>query len=174
MRGRYKAYLFERFENHDTIETKDVYTHLDNSVYSKEHIMAQHLTPAWIEELGENAVEIHDTWLHRLANLTLTGYNPNLSDKSFIEKRDHKEGGYKYSGLRMNQRIALKDTWRLEDLEERNVEMIELALNIWKYPVTDYVPAKKEYETCTLDDEIYDLTGRSLIKYNYLSIEQSV
>ena len=30
MRGKYKAYLFERFENFGTIETKDVYKHLDN------------------------------------------------------------------------------------------------------------------------------------------------
>ena len=31
MRGKYKAYLFERFENYGTIETKDVYEHLDNN-----------------------------------------------------------------------------------------------------------------------------------------------
>ena len=73
MRGKYKAYLFERMENYGTIEAKDVYTHLDNSVYTIEHIMPQHLTPAWVESLGPNAEEIHATWLHRLANLTLTG-----------------------------------------------------------------------------------------------------
>lgn len=86
MRGKYKAYLFERFENYGTIETKDVYTHLDNNVYTIEHIMPQHLTPAWTESLGANAAEIHETWLHRLANLTLTGYNPGLSNNTFIEK----------------------------------------------------------------------------------------
>ena len=105
MRGKYKAYLFERFENFGTIETKDVYTHLDNNVYTIEHIMPQHLTPAWTEALGANAAEIHTTWLHRLANLTLTGYNPNLSNKTFAEKRDSEEGGYKASGLKMNQKI---------------------------------------------------------------------
>ena len=82
MRGKYKAYLFERFENYGTVETKDVYTHLDNNVYTIEHIMPQHLTPAWIETLGENALEIHSTWLHRLANLTLTGYN-KINDYAF-------------------------------------------------------------------------------------------
>ncbi len=39
MRGKYKAYLFERLENFGTVETKDVYTHLDNNVYTIEHIM---------------------------------------------------------------------------------------------------------------------------------------
>lgn len=43
MRGRFKAYLFERLENFGTIETKDVYIHLDNNVYTIEHIMPQHL-----------------------------------------------------------------------------------------------------------------------------------
>ena len=86
MRGKYKAYLFERIENFGTIETKDVYTHLDNNVYTIEHIMPHHLTPAWSEALGPNATEIHTIWLHRLANLTLTGYNPNLSNLVFYLK----------------------------------------------------------------------------------------
>lgn len=174
MRGKYKAYLFERFENYGTIETKDVYTHLDNNVYTIEHIMPQHLTPAWNESLGANAAEIHATWLHRLANLTLTGYNPNLSNNTFIEKRDAKEGGYKASGLKMNQKIATKETWGLSELEERNKEMLELAMEIWAYPETSFVPSEKEFDSCTLDDENFDLTGRDIAKYSYLTTEQPV
>lgn len=174
MRGKYKAYLFERFENYGTIETKDVYNHLDNSTYTIEHIMPQHLTPAWTEALGTNAAEIHSVWLHRLANLTLTGYNPNLSNKDFAEKRDAKEGGYKASGLKMNQRIATKEKWGLSELEERNKEMTELAMEIWTYPETDFKPAEKEFDSCTLDDESVDLTGRDIVKYSYQNTEQPV
>lgn len=174
MRGKYKAYLFERFENYGTIETKDVYTHLDNNVYTIEHIMPQHLTPAWNESLGANAAEIHATWLHRLANLTLTGYNPNLSNNTFVEKRDAKEGGYKASGLKMNQKIATKETWGLTELEERSKEMLELAMEIWAYPETSFVPSEKEFDSCTLDDENFDLTGRDIAKYSYLTTEQPV
>lgn len=174
MRGKYKAYLFERFENYGTIETKDVYTHLDNNIYTIEHIMPQHLTPAWNESLGENAAEIHSTWLHRLANLTLTGYNPNLSNNTFAEKRDAKEGGYKASGLKMNQKIATKQKWGLDELRERNDEMLELAMEIWAYPITDFVPSEKEFDSCTLDDENFDLTGRDIAKYSYLTTEQPV
>ncbi len=174
MRGKYKAYLFERIENYGTVETKDVYSHLDNNVYSIEHIMPQHLTPAWIESLGANALEIHSTWKHRLANLTLTGYNPNLSNKSFSEKRDAKEGGYKSSGLRMNQKISNKESWGLPELEERNGEMIALAKKIWKYPQTGFIPSEKEFDSCTLDDEIVDLTGRDIVKYSYQNAEQPV
>ena len=174
MRGKYKAYLFERLENYGTIEAKDVYTHLDNSVYTIEHIMPQHLTPAWVESLGPNAEEIHATWLHRLANLTLTGYNPSLSNNPFIEKRDAEEGGYKASGLRMNQKIAMKDSWGLPELEERNTELLAYARKIWSYPATEFVPAEKEFDSCTLDDENTDLTGRDIVKYSYQNIEQPV
>lgn len=174
MRGKYKAYLFERFENYGTVETKDVYTHLDNNTYSIEHIMPQHLTPAWIASLGENALKIHSVWLHRLANLTLTGYNPYLSNKTFDEKLNAENGGYKNSGLKMNQKISSKKSWGLEELEERNAEMIALAKKIWAYPQTTFVPAKKEFYSCTLDDENIELTGRNIVKYGYQNIEQSV
>lgn len=174
MRGKYKAYLFERFENYGTIETKDVYTHLDNNIYTIEHIMPQHLTPAWTKSLGVNAAEIHETWLHRLANLTLTGYNPGLSNNTFIEKRDAKEGGYKASGLRINQKIANKETWGLPELKERNEEMLKLAMEIWAYPETCFVPSEKEFDSYTLDDENFDFTGRGIAKYSYLGTEQPV
>ncbi len=174
MRGKYKAYLFERLENFGTIEAKDVYTQLDNSVYTIEHIMPQHLSPAWVEALGTNVEEIHATWLHRLANLTLTGYNPSLSNNPFIEKRDAEKFGYKASGLRMNQKIAQKESWGLPELEERNAELIAYARTIWSFPSTKFVPVEKEFDSCTLDDENTDLTGRDIVKYSYLNSEQPV
>ena len=173
MRGKYKAYLFERLENYGTLEAKDVYTHLDNNTYTIEHIMPQHLTPAWVEALGSNAEEIHSIWLHRLANLTLTGYNPSLSNNSFIEKRDA-EKGYKASGLRMNQKIATKNSWGLPELEERNADLLAYAKKIWSFPTTNFAPAEKEFDSCTLDDENVDLTGRDIVKYSYQNLEQPV
>ena len=174
MRGKYRSYLFERFENYGTLETKDVYTLLDNGTYSIEHIMPQHLTPAWVEELGADAEEIHDVWLHRLGNLTLTAYNSNMSNATFREKRDA-ERGYKYSGLRMNQRIATKDRWGAEDMQERNDELVSRAVSeIWPMPFTAFKPVEKEYDSCTLDDEDFDLTGRDIVKYAYQGKETPV
>ena len=174
MRGKYKAYLFERLENYGMIEAKDVYTQLDHNVYTIEHIMPQHLTPTWVEELGPNAEEIHAVWLHRLANLTLTGYNPSLSNNPFADKRDAEKGGYKASGLRMNQKIALKETWGLPELVERNAQLLSYSKKIWSYPSTTFVPAEKEYDSCTLDDENIELTGRDIVKYSYQNLEQPV
>src|SRR5699024_6337206 len=75
MNSKNKIYLLERIENYGTAEDKDIYRHIDDGDYSIEHIMPQHLTPAWIKELGNDYEDIHETWLHRIANLTLTAYN---------------------------------------------------------------------------------------------------
>lgn len=174
IRGKYKAYLFERFENYGTLEAKDVYTLLDNGTYSIEHIMPQHLTPAWIQALGPEAEEIHSTWLHRLGNLTLTAYNSNMSNATFQEKRDA-DLGYKKSGLRMNQLIATKEHWGPEEMQERSDEMINTATNkIWAMPSTTFVPAEKEFDSCALDDEEIDLKGRDIVKYSYQNAETPV
>ena len=175
MRGKYRAYLFERYENDGTLETKDVYEHLDNHDYSIEHIMPQTLTPYWIDALGDHATEIHAKWKDRLANLTLTAYNANLSNKTFEEKRDIlTKGGYQGSGLRMNQAIATKTSWGLPELEERDREMTERAKEIWPYPTILFQPAEKEFDSCILDDEDIDLTGRDIVKYSYQNYEQPV
>ncbi len=64
-----------------------VYTHLDNNIYTIEHIMPQQLTPEWTESLGVNAAEIKTTWVHRLAHRTFNRYNPNLRNNTFVEKQ---------------------------------------------------------------------------------------
>ncbi len=72
-----REYFFERLENFDTkkpINTKGL---------TIEHIMPQELTEEWERDLGENFQEIHDKYLHTIGNLTLTGYNPEYSNKSF-------------------------------------------------------------------------------------------
>lgn len=50
-----------------------------------EHIMPQTLTAKWKIDLGKRAQEIYDKYLHCLGNLTLSGYNSELSNASFNE-----------------------------------------------------------------------------------------
>lgn len=69
MNSKNKIYILERFENFGTVEVQNVYKQFDKGVYSIEHIMPQHLTPAWVKELGEDYEKIHERWLHRIANL---------------------------------------------------------------------------------------------------------
>ena len=55
-----------------------------------EHIMPQNknLSTAWQKMLGEEWETVRDRYLHTLGNLTLTGYNSELGDKPFPEKKE--------------------------------------------------------------------------------------
>lgn len=172
MLPRYKAYLFERLENGDSNEYKDVYGRLDSGEYTIEHIMPQKLTPAWTSELGQDAENIHGEWLHTLANLTLTAYNSKYSNAPFSEKKTM-EDGYLQSGIRMTQWVAQKEHWGLPELEERCKYLTQQAVSLWPYADSSYTPPQKQYEEVSLDDDI-TLTGHSIVKYRFRGIEHEI
>lgn len=172
MNSKNKHYLFERLENHGTAESKAVWDHIDQGDYSIEHIMPQHLTPAWVDSLGADYFSIHEQWLHRIANLTLTAYNSKYSNNTFAEKRDMLNG-FKDSGIRMNQKLAQKDSWGLSELEERSADMQDRALAIWGAPITTYIAPEKQMDSFTLGDDV-DFTGRIIARFSYKNTEQPV
>lgn len=172
MNSKNKIYMLERFENSGTVEVQDVYKQFDDGVYSIEHIMPQHLTPVWIKELGEDYEAVHETWLHRLANLTLTGYNSKYSNSAFQEKRDMKNG-FCDSHLHMNVWISRQDHWGLEELETRNQILMQNALKIWSQPETDFKPEEKQVDSYSLDDDV-ELSGRDIVRFGYKNTEQPV
>lgn len=173
MNSKNKIYILERLENFGTLEDKDIYRHYDEGEYSIEHIMPQHLTPAWIKELGDSYEEIHDTWLHRIANLTLTAYNSKYSNSTFVEKKTMKNG-FEDSGIRLNTYVFKKDKWTLAELRDRNDYLLKRALDIWAFPSTNYKPQEKQLDSYTLDDEASFLSGRQIAKFVYKGIEQPV
>lgn len=79
-------YLLKTLEdvNEDGTESKELVS-IDKLTI--EHIMPQTLNDEWEKELGENALMTHSQYLHTLGNLTLTGYNSELSDNSFKDKK---------------------------------------------------------------------------------------
>ncbi len=172
MNSKNKIYIMERLENYSTLEDKDVYGHCDDGTYSIEHIMPQHLTPAWIKALGEDYEEIHEMWLHRIANLTLTAYNSKYSNSTFEEKKSMKNG-FEDSGIRMNTYIVKKDKWTLAELEERNQYLMGRALEIWAAPTSKFKPAEKQLDSYTLDDDT-SLSGRLIARFSYKNTEQPV
>ena len=173
MNSKNKIYILERLENIGTLEDKDIYRHYDEGEYSIEHIMPQHLTPAWIKELGDSYEEIHDTWLHRIANLTLTAYNSKYSNSTFVEKKTMKNG-FEDSGIRLNTYVSKKDKWTLAELRDRNDYLLKRALDIWAFPSTNYKPQEKQLDSYTLDDEASFLSGRQIAKFVYKGTEQPV
>lgn len=170
MPSKNKWYLFERLENGDSREVKNVYKMLEEGEYTIEHIMPQHLTPIWKQELGEFWNEVHEEWIHRLANLTLTAYNSKYSNRPFLEKRDM-ANGFKDSGFRLNQRIACLDKWSEQELQERNRNLKDKALRLWKNVDSLYVPREKVLDSYTLEED-YDFTGQQIAKFRFKGIEQ--
>lgn len=170
MPPRYRAYLFERLENEDSKEYKDIYARIDSGDYTVEHIMPQKLSAKWHEELGNDASVIHEMWLHRLGNLTLTAYNAKYGNCSFLEKRDMPRG-FAASGIRLNSDIAKNDRWGLAEMQARSDDLAERALLLWTYPITDYSPPEKQLDEYSLDDN-GSFTNKLLVKYRFRNIEQ--
>lgn len=165
MQKKNKEYLFDRFENDDSIEYVSIIELMNKGDLSIEHIMPQTLSQQWIQILGENYQEIHSSKLHTLGNLTLTGYNSNYSNKIFIEKRDC-EKGFKESGLRLNRDLCNFEKWGLQEINERCEKLINKALKMWNYPKTDFLPKINAVDEISL--EMADnLTGRILCSYMY-------
>ncbi len=127
---RSRPYLFNKLENHEHKEPIDTI-----SEYSVEHIMPQNpnLLPEWRQELGDNWQEVHNEFLHTIGNLTLTGYNSELSDRPFLEKRDMK-GGFADSHLKLNNTLAILQHWNKKEIVKRGKELAELASEIWSAP----------------------------------------
>ncbi|MCY4455029.1 MAG: DUF262 domain-containing protein [Chloroflexi bacterium] len=96
-----------------------------------EHVMPQGLTAEWRDALGPDADAIHSRFLHTLGNLTLTGYNPELSNSPFSEKRRR----LAESNLALNREIADEAEWGPEQIVDRAERLAERALRIWQGPV---------------------------------------
>jgi uncharacterized protein with ParB-like and HNH nuclease domain len=94
-----------------------------------EHVMPQTLSDEWQAHLGADWRTIQDLYLHTLGNLTLTGYNSPLSNKSFAEKR----GVFARSHLELNRYFQNVDQWRPDDLQRRAEVLTERALQCWPY-----------------------------------------
>lgn len=113
----------------------------DLSTLTIEHILPQQLSPEWIRDLGGPAIVTTNenrlrSLLHTIGNLTLTGYNIELSNSSFSKKRELLEE----SNLQMNREIARNKEWGLEQIEERGKLLAKRALTIWIGPSKDRQP----------------------------------
>ncbi|MEN6433014.1 MAG: DUF262 domain-containing protein [Smithella sp.] len=82
-------YLLDRLENNSKEK-------IDTSSFTIEHVMPQNedLRTEWKTMLGSDWKAVQEMWLHRLGNITLTGYNERYSDRPFADKKTI-EGGFK-------------------------------------------------------------------------------
>mgnify|MGYP002857284163 CR=1 FL=1 len=85
----------------------------------------------------EKAKKNQEEYVHRLGNLTLTGYNSELGNRTFIEKRDltNKNGdnvGYK-NGLSLNDDVKNNETWTVNNIIDRTNSLVEKIMELMKF-----------------------------------------
>lgn len=126
-------------------------------VWTVEHILPQGaLTSDWINMIADGdknkAKEIQDKWVHCLGNLTLSGYNSQLSNSPFKVKQDLQKDK-KFLGHNINigykNRLSLNNLsfeyqgqitnlaeiyeWKVEAIESRNNKIVIEALKLFAF-----------------------------------------
>lgn len=130
-----RLYYFEQMEHFRNPERVD----LSSADITIEHIFPQNPDIKWKSDITDTDYKLFsEKYLNTIANLTLSGNNGALGNKSFSEKRDMNkdEGrqGYAYSNLWMNEALKTKEVWNVEELEERFKLLYNRYTSIWKYP----------------------------------------
>ena len=126
-----KNFLLQSLENYQHKEPIDFAA----AKYSIEHIMPQHkeLNTDWQKALGSNWQEVQRLYLHTLGNLTLTGYNSEMGDKSFAQKKNS-AAGFAHSHLLLNKYLAQCAKWDKNAILKRTHLLTDIVLQIWPYP----------------------------------------
>lgn len=94
---------------------------------SIEHIMPQTLNSHWKSMLGANSAEVHKQFLHTLGNLTLTGYNTEIGNKPFDEKKSI----YLESNVSLNKYFQEITIWNAQAIKERAQKLADIAIKVW-------------------------------------------
>lgn len=157
---RSRSYWLRRLENHGRKEPVPV------DEYTIEHILPQNenLSAEWREALGRDWKRVQETCVHTLGNLTLTGYNPEYSDRPFPEKRDM-SGGFRESPLRLNQGLGEVEVWNEAAIQARADQLAKQALEVWPAPALSdealerYRKKPTAEPTYTIEDHPYLLSG---------------
>lgn len=124
-----------------------------------EHIMPQTLSADW------NYInpEEHEQYLHTLGNLSVTGYNSELSNKSFKEKQEIIRENSK--AVVLNSDVLAKDSWGIVDIQVRAKRLANIVLARYRIDKVDDDSIEFEYiDTMTLDD-YDDVTGKKLVSF---------
>ena len=134
-------------------DTLDLYTskQTPRSMYkwTIEHILPDgRLNSDWIQSLSKGdkqvAEEMQEKYKNKLGNLTLTPYNSEMSNSSFIVKRDYNPSGSEYEGLRSglflnesivdsdrDEDISNKEEWTAEDINRRTDILSDLVIELY-------------------------------------------
>ncbi len=161
IKSKNRIYFFERLENYNNKELVQIENNPDITI---EHIFPQNPDEVWDKQLSEEEInDIKNNHLNTMANLTLSGNNGQLGNKSFIEKKNmnvnNREQGYIYSRLWLNRSLSNIDCWGPKELKKRHKILAKRFLDVWKYPELPTVDSKEDVLNVF---EIDNSTGKKL------------
>lgn len=139
-KAKTRAYFFDKIENHKNKEHVDV----SSSDITIEHIFPQNPDAIWKRSLeSEEYSALAEKYLNTVGNLTLSGNNGKLGNKSFEAKRemniDGGEEGYRFSRLWLNRDLKNCANWGVSKVEERAKSISNRFLEIWPEPIVDII-----------------------------------
>ncbi|MBS1750354.1 MAG: DUF262 domain-containing protein [Bacteroidetes bacterium] len=148
-----RTYLLERLENYKNNEPVVIDGNHDITI---EHIFPQNPDPKWKLDLGAEEYNfIKENYLNTIGNLTLSGNNGKLGNKSFLEKQtmnaDNKEQGYIFSRLWLNRELKTLKKWDKSTIEARAENIAQRFLKIWELPDIDIEENKESDEINIFD-----------------------
>ena len=84
---------------------------------------------------AKKAKAIQETHVHKLGNLTISGFNSALGNKSFKDKRDRtdskgREVGYK-NGLKLNAELATAEGWSVVQIDARTTTLVDQVMSLF-------------------------------------------
>ena len=100
---------------------------VDLATATIEHILPQTLGQVWKDALGSDFEAVHTTLVDTFGNLTLTGYNSELGNLTFSEKKTKLENTH----IELNRWLLKKDHWGATEIEERAKDLLAMANKIW-------------------------------------------
>ncbi|MFB6186163.1 MAG: DUF262 domain-containing protein [Halobacteriaceae archaeon] len=123
-----------------------------------EHVMPQEISEdehgqAWKTMLGDDWENVHEEWKHTPGNLTLTGYNPELSNNKFEDKQEL----FEESKIDLNDHFLEVDQWTPIEIRDRGEELARRVANLWPVPEsvrTDESSLDSELRMILLDEGI--------------------
>ena len=138
-----------------------------------EHIMPQNKdNEDWKKEIGANFDIVYDRYLHTLGNLSLTGYNSELSDKKFKEKVDMIKEKSKFVVL--NQDVIDKQNWNEKTIVARADRLSSKLLQDLKLPEVFGKKIAIDKENSHHVDDVYDYTGKKPTNFIFMGENKEV
>lgn len=159
---KYLLYSINKYYN-----PKEAVSFQDGTI---EHILPQILTQKqkeYLNAMDEQTMLNHENIVHTLGNLTLTGYNAELSNDIFEKKKDV----YKDSNYTITKNLANYTQWTGKEIAQRSTELANVALKIWPLPPQYETRRVDTGVTYSLDSDFSILTGK---KPNEFTLDSTV